>query len=84
MDTATYIPPEPQLVDKTQLVDKCMENLEFYINEPKDDLDELIRAAIIHAQFETIHPFLDGNGRIGRILIPLYLFNKKVTCTRTI
>lgn len=72
IDTATYIPPEPQLVDK------YMENLEFYINDPKDDLDELIRVAIIHAQFETIHPFLDGNGRIGRILIPLYLFNKKV------
>lgn len=72
IETATYIPPAPQLVDN------FMSNLEIYINEPKDDLDELIRVAIIHAQFETIHPFLDGNGRIGRILIPLYLFNKKV------
>lgn len=72
IETATYIPPAPQLVDN------FMSNLEIYINEPKDDLDELIRVAIIHAQFETIHPFLDSNGRIGRILIPLYLFNKKV------
>lgn len=72
LETATYIPPAPQLVDN------YMSNLEAYINDPKDDLDELIRVAIIHAQFETIHPFLDGNGRIGRILIPLYLFNKKV------
>ncbi|WP_088832102.1 Fic family protein [Paenibacillus tyrfis] len=72
LETATYIPPAPHLVDN------YMSNLEIYINEPKDDFDELIRVAIIHAQFETIHPFLDGNGRIGRILIPLYLFNKKV------
>jgi Fic family protein len=72
METATYIPPQPQLVDT------YMSNLEIYINDPQDQLDELIRVAIIHAQFETIHPFLDGSGRIGRILIPLYLFSKKV------
>ncbi|MGG1519484.1 Fic/DOC family N-terminal domain-containing protein [Paenibacillus oryzisoli] len=72
METATYIPPQPQLVDA------YMNNLEVYINNPQDQLDELVRVAIIHAQFETIHPFLDGNGRIGRILIPLYLFNKNV------
>ncbi|EJP6473550.1 Fic family protein [Clostridium sporogenes] len=70
IQTASYIPPEPQLVPE------YMSNLEKYINEPKDDLHHLIRIAIIHAQFETIHPFLDGNGRIGRILIPLYLFDK--------
>nr|WP_242947093.1 Fic family protein [Clostridium haemolyticum] len=70
IQTASYIPPEPQLVSE------YMSNLEKYINEPKDDLHDLIRIAIIHAQFETIHPFLDGNGRIGRILIPLYLFDK--------
>lgn len=72
METATYIPPQPQLVDT------YMNNLEVYINNPQDEFDELIRVAVIHAQFETIHPFLDGNGRIGRILIPLYLFSKKV------
>jgi len=69
METATFIPPEPQLVKR------YMSNLERYINEPNDDLHPLVRIAIIHAQFETIHPFLDGNGRIGRILIPLYLYN---------
>lgn len=72
IETATYIPPEPQLVND------YMSNLEKYINDPQDDYDELVRVAIIHAQFETIHPFLDGNGRIGRILIPLYLYNKGV------
>lgn len=72
METATYIPPEPQYVYE------YMSNLEKYINDPQDRYNELIRVAIIHAQFETIHPFLDGNGRIGRILIPLYLYNKGV------
>jgi Fic family protein len=70
IQNASYIPPEPQLVPE------YMSNLEKYINEPKDNLHDLIRIAIIHAQFETIHPFLDGNGRIGRILIPLYLYDK--------
>lgn len=72
IETASYIPPEPQLVDE------YMSNLEKYINEPTDSLNDLIRIAIIHAQFETIHPFLDGNGRIARILIPLHLYDKKL------
>jgi len=72
IQTASYIPPEPQLVPD------YMSNLEKYINEPTDKLNDLIRIAIIHAQFETIHPFLDGNGRIGRILIPLYLYEKNL------
>ncbi|KRQ86507.1 Adenosine monophosphate-protein transferase SoFic [Caloramator mitchellensis] len=69
IERATFVPPEPQLVDE------YMSNLENYINTD-DDMHELIKIAIIHAQFETIHPFLDGNGRIGRILIPLYLYYK--------
>jgi len=70
---ASYIPPEPQLVAG------YMGNLEKYINDEfDDDIDPLIKAGIIHAQFETIHPFLDGNGRLGRILIMLYLLDKKV------
>ncbi len=72
INNATFIPPEPHLVHE------FMSNLEKYINEPTDNLNDLIRIAIIHAQFETIHPFLDGNGRIGRILIPLYLYSKNI------
>lgn len=72
IQTASFIPPEPQLVPE------YMSNLEKYINEPIDNLNDIIRIAIIHAQFETIHPFLDGNGRIGRILVPLYLYDKGV------
>lgn len=70
INNASYVPPEPQLVND------YMSNLEKFINDDKDDTNELIKIAIIHSQFETIHPFLDGNGRIGRILIPLYLYEK--------
>ncbi len=63
-----YIPPKPDLVPE------LMENLISYMNSDNDKLRPLIRVAIVHAQFETIHPFGDGNGRVGRILIPLYLF----------
>lgn len=70
---ATYIPPEPQHVAN------YMTNLEKYINDELDDgLDPLIRVGIIHSHFETIHPYLDGNGRLGRILIMLYLLDKKI------
>lgn len=69
IENASFIPPEPQLVNE------YISNLERYINE-EVETDNLIKTAIIHAQFETIHPFSDGNGRAGRILIPLYLFDK--------
>lgn len=69
IENASYIPPEPQLVDE------YLSNLEKFINN-ETNTDDLIKIAIIHAQFETIHPFSDGNGRTGRILIPLYLFEK--------
>ena len=64
-------------------VDELMGNLEKYINidatyQTPDPLPPLIRIAIIHAHFETIHPFPDGNGRVGRILIPLYLYKENV------
>ncbi len=51
---------------------EAISDLERFINEPSP-LDPLVRAALIHYQFETIHPFLDGNGRVGRLLILLYL-----------
>ena len=52
---------------------KLMSNLELFINDKEDDLDALVKMAIIHHQFETIHPFYDGNGRTGRIINILYL-----------
>ena len=54
------------------LTDEYMSNLERYINY--EDINTLLQAAIIHAQFEMIHPFEDGNGRIGRLLIPLFFY----------
>lgn len=68
---ARYIPPN---VEDMQT---AMFDLEKYINE-NVDYDPLIRAALIHYQFETIHPFLDGNGRIGRLLILLYLMEQRL------
>ncbi len=64
-----YIPPEPHLLPL------YLDDLEKYIQT--EDNDVLIQSSIIHAQFEILHPFLDGNGRIGRLLIPLFLFYKK-------
>ena len=71
---ARYIPPAPD--DMTE----AMSDLEKYINAD-EKMDALIRAALIHYQFETIHPFLDGNGRVGRLLITLFLMEKKVLTT---
>lgn len=73
IEDASYIPPSPD-----KLAD-YMANLEKYINDDFiEEIDPLIKVAIIHAQFESIHPFLDGNGRVGRVLIMLYLLDKKV------
>lgn len=70
LKNAKYIPPN------VEDMNECMSNLEKYINE-NYELDDLIKIALIHYQFETIHPFLDGNGRIGRMLIVLYLLERK-------
>lgn len=74
LKNARYIPPSPE-----DMVD-AMSDLEKYINAD-DELNALIRAALIHYQFETIHPFLDGNGRVGRLLITLFLMEQKVLTT---
>lgn len=66
LKTARYIPPS--LVD----MDTAMSDLEKYIND-EAPTDPLIKIALIHYQFETIHPFLDGNGRIGRLMVNLFL-----------
>jgi len=68
---AIYIPPPPDKIK--QLMDEFVR----FINL-EDDIPHLIRASLLHYQFETIHPFFDGNGRIGRMLITLYLLWKKL------
>jgi Fic family protein len=69
IETAKFVPPDP-----LQLPNH-LEAFEQYICI--DDIDTLIQCAIVHAQFEILHPFKDGNGRIGRLLIPLFLFQKQ-------
>ncbi len=75
IETARYVPPEPMSVMKH------MDNFERYIHY--DEEDRIVQLAIIHAQFEIIHPFLDGNGRVGRILIPLFLYEKQLLSSPT-
>lgn len=70
IEQAAYVPPAPELVAE------LLDNWEKYYHF--DEKDPLVQLALIHAQFEVIHPFLDGNGRIGRILVPLFLHEKKV------
>ncbi len=70
IEGASYVPPEPQEIEK------CFADFEKYIHF--DEKDFLVQLAIVHAQFEIIHPFWDGNGRTGRILMPLFLYYKKV------
>jgi len=70
MDQADFIPPEPNQILY------YLDNWEkyYHLNRP----DALVQLAVVHAQFEIIHPFLDGNGRLGRMMIPLFLFEKKI------
>jgi Fic family protein len=65
--TAVFVPPPPELV-----LD-CMSALERFLHDQRAGLPLLIKAGLVHAQFETIHPFLDGNGRLGRLLITFLL-----------
>ncbi len=66
---ASFIPP------KWQDVEPSIRNWENYLHY--EDKDPYVQLAIIHVQFEMIHPFLDGNGRLGRILLPLFLYQKR-------
>ena len=65
---ASFVPPSPLILNEH------LEKWEVYVQG--DDIDVLVQLAIVHAQFELIHPFKDGNGRIGRLLIPLFLYTK--------
>ncbi|VAW44416.1 Fic domain protein, Pden_3305 type [hydrothermal vent metagenome] len=69
IDKASFIPPSPLILDE------FLQKWETYIAFSESDL--LLQMAVVHAQFELLHPFKDGNGRIGRLLIPLFLYQKK-------
>ena len=71
IENARYVPPPPQEVPE------AMSALEKYINTKDEEIPTLIQLALIHYQFEAIHPFPDGNGRVGRLLIPLILCERK-------
>ena len=70
LEEATFVPPDYFHLNEG------LDNLEKYIHY--DEEDRLVQLALIHGQFEILHPFLDGNGRVGRILIPLFLYEKKL------
>jgi len=72
LSDAVFIPPQHQLVNL------LMGDLESFLNNDQIEVPALIRIAIANYQFETIHPFLDGNGRIGRLMITLFLVNEGI------
>lgn len=69
---AAFVPPPPEEVLQ------CMSALELFLHDLPEPTPVLLKAALAHVQFETIHPFLDGNGRLGRLLITLLLCEQKV------
>lgn len=71
INDASFVPPHQDYVPE------LMTDLDKFMNE-ENPLPPIFKIAIIHYQFETIHPFLDGNGRVGRLMIPLYLMERKI------
>jgi len=67
---AAFVPPPPERLTE------CLDSFEHFLHDEKHKLPILVEAGVIHVQFETIHPFLDGNGRLGRLLITLLLCSK--------
>jgi len=70
IEEARFVPIAPEELEA------AMTRWERYLHEPTHDV--LVQLAVVHAEFESLHPFLDGNGRIGRMVIPLYLFDRKL------
>jgi len=71
INTASYVPPS------VDYLNGCLDNFEKFMHE-NDRMSPLVKVALIHSQFEMIHPFLDGNGRVGRLLIAFYLAAKNI------
>ncbi len=69
---AAFVPPPAEEVQA------CMGKIEFFLHDQPEPTPALLKAALTHVQFETIHPFLDGNGRLGRLLITLLLCEQKI------
>ena len=69
---AHFVPPPPHLVHE------CMSDLERFLHEGRSQMPALLLAGLAHVQFETVHPFLDGNGRVGRLLVTLMLIDTEV------
>lgn len=69
---ARFVPPPPEKMLE------CMNDLELFLHDKPESTSALLKSALAHVQFETIHPFLDGNGRLGRLLITLLLYEQKI------